>query len=73
MEVGAACSTVGDGRGAMRVGSDGGTVLVGAPVEVQPKLTTKEVINNTKPAGFSPFTTHLQLLCIVAGIRALDT
>ena len=66
--VGAAGTTVGDGRSTMRVGSGGGTVLAGAPVELQAKLTTKEVISHNKPAGFSPTTTHLRLLQIVASI-----
>jgi len=71
--VGSACLTVGDGRGATRVGSGDGTVLAGAPVELQAKLTTKNAISNNKPAGYSPSTTHPRLLYIIAGICDLKT
>ena len=64
---------VGDGRGARRVGSAGGTVLAGVAGELQAKLTTKKVISNNKPAGFGPFTTHLRLLQIVDSICDLKT
>ena len=71
--VGDACTKVGDGRGARRVGSAGGTVLAGVAGELQSKLTTKKVISNNKPAGFGPFTTHLRLLQIVDSICDLKT